>query len=760
MRLTRLHLRNYRVYEDALDLEIPPGLVGIYGVNGAGKSALLESVLFALWGRARTNKEEVRTAGVNGDCVAEVELEHEGHLYVVRRTIAGASAAVRAQVYADGAQVTEGARDTTRYVHSALGMDDVAFRASVFAEQRHLAAFSETAPAERRRLVLQLLGITPLDGARDQARKDARSARDQHERLRGMLPDLAELADSLQQARVTAEEAEARQAVEQVAAGEAEAALEKVERAHDELDAVGREHDALVSEGKLLRAEADRVVRRATDLEAELTRLRAAGDELAALEPEAQGLAQAVEQLERTRAGAEAEAALAAVPVPVAPEQAPDEEACEAARTVAATDTSRASELAGALRAAASDRDRARQAHERAAQLSGEEDCPLCGQALGAAFEQVQSHRSQELAAAEARVTALTDEHGRIEAQATASAAAAGQALGALETAREAWRQFERARERRGQAEQALAAAVTALGRAFEAGEHQRLATEVEHRRRAEIRCAELGALLQRQGPAGAELEEERGRLGQLQGRLEAMRDKVRALDFHPEQLVAARRELAGARERAQGAGRRAQGAQVAAVQARERAEAEARRLAEGEAQHARLGQVEADARHLGRVAELLNSFRNTVVATVGPRLSAQAGELFAELTDREYDELRVDPESYEIQISDGGRTYGMDRFSGSETDLANLALRVAISEHVRFQSGGAVGLLVLDEVFGPLDDDRKERMLMALERLRGRFRQVLVVTHANDIKDQLPNAIQVVKLPGRRATARLLNER
>jgi hypothetical protein len=52
-----------------------------------------------------------------------------------------------------------------------------------------------------------------------------------------------------------------------------------------------------------------------------------------------------------------------------------------------------------------------------------------------------------------------------------------------------------------------------------------------------------------------------------------------------------------------------------------------------------------------------------------------------------------------------------MDRFSGSEIDLANLALRVAISEHVRFQSGGAVGLLVLDEVFGPLDEERKERM-------------------------------------------------
>ena len=82
----------------------------------------------------------------------------------------------------------------------------------------------------------------------------------------------------------------------------------------------------------------------------------------------------------------------------------------------------------------------------------------------------------------------------------------------------------------------------------------------------------------------------------------------------------------------------------------------------------------------------------------------------------------------------------------------------MAISEQVRFQSGGAVGLLVLDEVFGPLDDDRRDRMLLALERLRSRFRQVLVVTHASEIKEQLPNAVEVVKLPGRRATAQLLN--
>ena len=169
------------------------------------------------------------------------------------------------------------------------------------------------------------------------------------------------------------------------------------------------------------------------------------------------------------------------------------------------------------------------------------------------------------------------------------------------------------------------------------------------------------------------------------------------------------------------------------------------------------MASLQVDARHLSRLADLLAEFRNTVVASVGPRLALQAAELFGELTDHDYDELRVDPETFQLQITDGGRVFGLDRFSGSEVDLANLALRVAISEHVRFQSGGSVGLLVLDEVFGPLDEERKTRMLEALERLRGRFRQVLVVTHDNEIKEQLPHAIEVVKLPGRRATARLV---
>ncbi len=190
---------------------------------------------------------------------------------------------------------------------------------------------------------------------------------------------------------------------------------------------------------------------------------------------------------------------------------------------------------------------------------------------------------------------------------------------------------------------------------------------------------------------------------------------------------------------------------------AAERVEQTKLRVAEAAKQHERLADLGEESRHLGRLAELLGAFRNALVGAAGPRLSANANEVFASLTDRRYDRLEVDPESYEIQIRDGGRLHGMDRFSGSETDLANLALRVAISEHVRFQSGGQVGLLVLDEVFGSLDDDRRLRLLSVLERLRGRFRQILVVTHSPDVKEQLPHALEVVSVGDRRATVRSL---
>jgi len=777
--LTRLYLRNFRVFEDELDLALPPGLVGIFGPNGSGKSTLLESILWTLWGRARTAKEEIRSAGVGAECVTEVEFEHEGHLYVARRSIAGAAATVRAEAHCDGLIMSEGVRDTARYLHAVLGMDDGAFRASVFAEQKQLAAFSSQTPAERRRLVLQLLGITPLDAARDAARRDAKATADQHLRLRAVLPDLDALRVSADDAEARAAAAEADAAQEQQAAtaarGRAGAATDEFHR----LDVVRQEWDGLVIEGRAAKATLDGAVEAVATLHSELATLDEQAAELAVVEPASSGLADAERRLRLVEAVATAARARDGVVVPAEPAP-PAEEAHRAATARAQAAREDLAGIDGRRRGAEGELARAEDHAARSAGLSGEADCPLCGQELGSAFERVQAHRATEVDQARGRLQALSVERAEAEREAGVAVAALQRAQAQCDDARRAQQVWARAAERRGEAVASLDAAVAALAGvdpslagALVATHTDAAATvdadtavaaadalgaEVGSMRFAKSAADRLRGCLERRPVALAACDQARQRAADAEDRVSTLRDKVRALGFDRAALDEAETASDETVGRADAADRQAHSSRLVAAEERARAESEARHLVDAKDQHAQLAQLETDARHLTRLAELISAFRNTVVASVGPRLAVQAAELFGELTDNEYDQLEVDPETFQLRISDAGRSYGLERFSGSEVDLANLALRVAISEHVRFQSGGSVGLLVLDEVFGPLDEDRKAKMLLALERLRGRFRQILVVTHASEIKEQLPSAVEVVKRPNRRATARLLN--
>ena len=430
----------------------------------------------------------------------------------------------------------------------------------------------------------------------------------------------------------------------------------------------------------------------------------------------------------------------------------------DSARARAEEAATAAADIAGELRSASAGLARAQDAASRSAELSADEDCPMCGQELGDAFEQVQAHRRAEVDAARAQVATLEKAQRSAAKEQAAAKKAAEAAQRELRAAQQAWSAWQATAARRSSAEESLAAARAALGAPPEEGELDRLGLEVERGKSAAAELQRLEGRVERAGAVAEELAALGARIDELTAAADDLRARVKALGFDKEALETARSRRDAARKQADALGQQAQDRKVAAAKADGDVETAKTLLAAGEERHAELAALVEDVRHTARVAELLAEFRNTVVQSVGPLLAAQAAELFAELTDHEYDTLDVDPETYEIKITDAGTVHGLARFSGSETDLANLALRIAISEHVRFQSGGAVGLLVLDEVFGPLDPERKERMLLALERLRARFRQVLVITHDEAIKEQLPSAIEVVKLPGRRATARVLS--
>jgi DNA repair protein SbcC/Rad50 len=776
VRVTRLSLRNFRVFPE-LDLEIPPGVVGIYGPNGAGKSTLVESILWALFGVARTTKEALRSDGATGETVVTVEFEHDGHLYEVTRTLSGAANGVKAEAACDGQRLAAGAVAVRQYVHHVLGMSAEAFRSSVFCEQKQLDAFSSRRPEERRKLVLDLLGITPLDRARDTARSQARSAVEQIEAARLVLGDVEALAAeateldgklvAAQAARVAAEAALAN-------AAEAEAAAVAVAAAEERRK---QERDRLAAAYAAARRRHEEATARLTGRRAELAELDTAAECLPALTAAAtdlEALRRLLDVMERRdRALARlrrAEASLAeavgtvseggAGPDPLPPLEILEETVSAAGR--------RSGEAAGRLGAAEAALAAARQRLDQAARearaaegLDPEAPCPLCGQELGGSFDEVRNHRSLALQEAEARAEAA----GAELAAARLERAAAGEAEQVATTAlRRARRQQEcsaalraevaAAREAVDEAETLVASTVSGSGAGGryckdDAATLRRKATEAEAARDAALRLEERlkarSALAAAVAAEEAGVEEAGGEAARLMGDGKALRFDA---GVHAA-ANAARSQAAEVVDRARTALTEARlderGLSERLMERRARIDAELARRAE-------LADRETEARHLGRLAELLGEFRNSLVGQVGPALSAQTTTLFRELTDGRFDSLEVDGDSFELRVGSAG--HPLDRHSGSETDLANLSLRVAIGEQVNLLSGGAVGLLVLDEVLGALDGEHRDRLLGALNRLGARFRQVLVVTHAADVKEQLPSAIEVEPIGGGRSRA------
>ncbi|HEX4933298.1 MAG TPA: SbcC/MukB-like Walker B domain-containing protein, partial [Gemmatimonadaceae bacterium] len=123
------------------------------------------------------------------------------------------------------------------------------------------------------------------------------------------------------------------------------------------------------------------------------------------------------------------------------------------------------------------------------------------------------------------------------------------------------------------------------------------------------------------------------------------------------------------------------------------------------------------------------------------PELSELASAFLAELTDHRYNELELD-DQYNIIVLEDGQPKPV--ISGGEEDIAHLVLRLAISQMIAERAGQAFSLLVLDEVFGSLDEVRRHNVVELLRRLSDRFEQVILITHIESVREGLDRVISV----------------
>lgn len=136
-----------------------------------------------------------------------------------------------------------------------------------------------------------------------------------------------------------------------------------------------------------------------------------------------------------------------------------------------------------------------------------------------------------------------------------------------------------------------------------------------------------------------------------------------------------------------------------------------------------------------------LTNFRKYINDTIKPRLAELTCEFLTELSDGRYTTVDISEDFTPTVYEDGN---SKTVISGGEEDLLNLCLRLALSSLIAERSGHSFSLLVLDEVFGSLDESRRTNVLSLLERLQNRFEQILVITHLDDVKEGVRNLLYV----------------
>ncbi|MCC6791655.1 MAG: hypothetical protein IT336_08225 [Thermomicrobiales bacterium] len=162
-------------------------------------------------------------------------------------------------------------------------------------------------------------------------------------------------------------------------------------------------------------------------------------------------------------------------------------------------------------------------------------------------------------------------------------------------------------------------------------------------------------------------------------------------------------------------------------------------------AEHERIRRlIERADRRLREAGELdmmyreFNGFEQFVADRLTPQLADYTAELLRAITEEKYDDV-VFNSNYGIRVFDGSdEHFPVDEFSGGERDVIALCARLALSRLIGGQAHNPPGFMVLDEVFGSLDRERRGQVLETLGALAGTaeaFHQLFIISHVDDVR-------------------------
>lgn len=288
MRFDHIKARNIGPFK-GIDIDfgaIPGLLVAVTGENGAGKSSLLELLSGAMYRKTPTRGSLVDLA-TGRDSYLEVSMAN-GAPYTIRHTLDCISKKSEAVVMDGvGAALTEGAkvRSVDAWVEQHMPTPEVLYT-STFSPQGS-GGFMELSPADRKRVLLRVLGVERLEVLAEQARKNATEATTRARLAQARLDDERGRTLELSDAEIVLWAAQGRVGGAGRELEAAEKAARDAERAAEAAERAAAERRSLVERMGQLDVEALSVERRhdaAQRLAGRTDEVRAAREQLAAVE--------------------------------------------------------------------------------------------------------------------------------------------------------------------------------------------------------------------------------------------------------------------------------------------------------------------------------------------------------------------------------------------------------------------------------------------------------------------------------------------
>jgi exonuclease SbcC len=693
----KLSLRNFMCYREASLSFDGIHVACLCGDNGNGKSALLDAMTWALWGksRAKTDDELIHLGMTDMEVEFEFAVGKE-HYRVIRKCSrakarrAGQSLLDFQVAAGDGFRSISGnsIRETEHKIVDTLRMGYDTFINSAYLVQGRADEFTKNDPRRRKQVLVDILGLSHYDEiekrAREHAREKEREGRDLEIVMAQMDRDITEKGTY---------ETELRSVSESVAQQEKE-----WQKLQDDVRALQERKQSL-----------DLKQKQQLDFE---RRIKQASDAIVSLKGRVGDHRKRIEKYELIVAAYAAESAKVRAHID---ELTAKEGEVEKKRAELQEISNRAHSLATENNKLKGEMEELR---KKVDMLSDEEaNCPLCGTELGAEGRtrimdnyQTQGKEKKEL------FRTNEEEKNRIEATAKALKTEISGIDRTVREGREQWarraaaldKDYEEAQRSLPEEHDALKKAEGELqqwSEALDAEVKNREAQEAELVGMPEVE-AKLAAVRKWSNDVGRRLEQGRQQMGSVKEKLDRCANLERARTEKSKLKESAIKELKIYEELALAFGKKG-------IQA-------------------------------------------MLIENALPELEEEANSLLSRMTDNRMS-VRIESqralkegeaETLDINIGDELGTRRYEMYSGGEAFRIDFALRIALSKLLARRAGAPLPTLIIDEGFGSQDAGGRERLVEAINSIQDDFEKILVITHIDEMKESFLVRIEVTKGP------------